>query len=108
MPHAYVSTACYHDQCTQCRNTCKFCNAPCRCEHHAEDLVEAPVSWLDQARQLAIELFRYAERVPVLHEQDWPGISELLTRAETDPALFWLRGEEQPPGVWHPEGGDAP
>jgi len=29
---------------------------------------------------------------------------ELLRRIASDPALFWLRGEVQPDGEWHPEG----
>jgi hypothetical protein len=27
---------------------------------------------------------------------------DLVRRIEFDPALFWLRGEEQPPGSWQP------
>jgi hypothetical protein len=33
--HDYLSTACRHDQCSQCRRTCKFCVALCRCGCHA-------------------------------------------------------------------------
>lgn len=34
--HLYLSTACLHEQHDQCRQTCKFCEAPCICEHHKE------------------------------------------------------------------------
>lgn len=30
----YTSTACYHQTCGECRERCKFCNAPCRCICH--------------------------------------------------------------------------
>jgi hypothetical protein len=33
--HIYTSTACRHDLHTECRHTCKFCRAPCRCACHA-------------------------------------------------------------------------
>ena len=32
--HEYISTACFHGKCGSCRNTCKFCGNPCRCDHH--------------------------------------------------------------------------
>lgn len=34
-PHDYVSTACQHEVHEQCRQTCKFCPARCRCACHA-------------------------------------------------------------------------
>lgn len=32
--HAYLSTACVHGEHRQCRETCKFCPAGCRCGCH--------------------------------------------------------------------------
>lgn len=32
--HHYLSTACYHGHHNQCRQTCKFCPAECRCTCH--------------------------------------------------------------------------
>ena len=65
---------------------------------HAASGQPLPEPWVDQARGIARELLRYGlrknEAVP------W----ELLDRIDSDPALFWLRGEAQPPGVWRPEG----
>lgn len=38
--HHYLSTACHHGLCRQnkCRLTCKYCDAPCMCRCHREDL----------------------------------------------------------------------
>jgi hypothetical protein len=57
------------------------------------------VSWVDQARDIARQLWAWAD-LPPGHPLD----EALLTAIETDPALFWLRGEEQPPGTWRPPG----
>jgi len=40
----YVSTACIHLRCSECRKTCKFCDAPCRhpC-HELERITGNPV-----------------------------------------------------------------
>ena len=96
-PHFYLSTACYHDECGSCRNTCKHCDAVCACPHHVATVQSLPEPWVDQARNIARELLRYglstSEAVP----------PELLHRINDDPALFWLRGEEAPPGEWHAE-----
>lgn len=35
-PHEYTSTACHHGLHEQCRQRCKFCDTPCRCECHKE------------------------------------------------------------------------
>lgn len=32
--HQYVSTACQHGLHDRCRQACKFCQTPCKCEHH--------------------------------------------------------------------------
>lgn len=32
--HRYKSTACKHELHDQCRETCKFCEAKCRCQCH--------------------------------------------------------------------------
>ena len=32
--HYYVSTACQHEKHSRCRETCKYCSAPCLCPHH--------------------------------------------------------------------------
>jgi hypothetical protein len=94
-PHAYISTACFHGLCGgACRKTCKYCDAPCACPCHRGSAAALPEPWVDQARGIARELLRYglsaSEVVP----------PELLHRIDTDPALFWLRGEERPPGEW--------
>lgn len=91
--HAYVSTACFHGECGACRNTCKYCDAVCSCPHHGSGQVP-PEPWVDQARGIARELLRYGLS---RHEAVPP---ELLRRISSDPGLFWLRGEVQPPGEW--------
>lgn len=35
--HTYVSTACWHQMHHTCRQTCKHCDEPCRCECHQGD-----------------------------------------------------------------------
>lgn len=96
--HHYVSTACLHGLCDgRCRATCKFCDAPCEHDCHPQrgDAV-LPVPWVDQARDLTREMFAAVQAAPgdVLPD-------ELRQRIAADPDLFWLRGEEQPPGQWH-------
>jgi hypothetical protein len=34
--HDYLSTACYHKMHWRCRQFCKFCGVPCKCECHAK------------------------------------------------------------------------
>lgn len=34
--HIYISTACQHDRCDECRLTCKFCPAECLCRCHVK------------------------------------------------------------------------
>jgi hypothetical protein len=97
--HEYVSTAYAHDLCGSCRQTCKFCDAPCLCACHREGDAERPQPWVDQARSIARELLRVT-----LNSRPTP--PDLLYRIETDPDLFWLRGEEQPPGEWREPGSD--
>lgn len=100
--HLYISTACFHGLCGDaCRQTCKYCNAPCSHACHPVSGQSLPEPWVDQARGIARELLRYGlsatEAVP-------PG---LLHRIATDPALFWLRGEAAPPGEWHDRTGET-
>lgn len=95
--HRYISTACEHEEDSPelhaaCRQTCKFCNAPCMCENHKDGDRQSAVGWVDQARAIARDLLRDALNGPVS--------PELLARIESDPTLFWLRGEEAPPGEW--------
>src|SRR5690606_37077983 len=100
--HAYLSTACFHEQADDdpdlhgsCRATCKYCPARCSCPRHpvADDTPAA--SWVDQAREIAGALFA------AIRPGDVP--PALAERIADDPALFWLRGEVQPPGVWTPD-----
>jgi len=49
---------------------------------------------VDQARDVAREL------LAALGTAYCP--PELGRRIEQDPALFWLRGEDAPPGTWQP------
>lgn len=102
MTHAYLSTACHHEQADDdpalhgsCRATCKYCDARCSCRRHP-DADDAPaVSWVDQAREIAGQL------LAAIRPEDVP--PELAERIRSDPALFWLRGEVQPPGQWTPD-----
>lgn len=49
MPHAYLSTACYHLKHEECRVTCKYCPEQCMCRCHwpgeddTKDLAKPPV-----------------------------------------------------------------
>jgi len=100
MPAHYLSTACYHGKHGKpCRNTCKFCDAPCWCPCHAEDSTgqQWPESWVDQARAVARALFS------VISPADVP--DELGRRISADPALFWLRDDPWPEGRFQPEHG---
>jgi len=87
--HDYMSTACMHSQCGSCRQTCKFCDAPCQHDCHTGTGPQ-PVPWVDQARDVAREL------LAVLPIRNLP--LDLMARIGDDPDLFWLRGEEVPPG----------
>ncbi len=89
--HDYLSTACLHKDCSGCRLTCKFCDAPCLhgCHRGGRAL---PQPWVDQSRAVGLELLAaLGDNVP----------PELARRISEDPDLFWLRGEIQPDGVWH-------
>lgn len=108
VPHYYMSTACLHerkdgqpDLHDACRRTCKFCGRPCQCPRHASQDAPAVTSWTDQARNMAREL------LALIDEQDYMP-APLGERIATDPALFWLRGEEVPPGHGYREAGDGP
>ena len=95
--HDYTSTACLHESedpalHNSCRQTCKFCGARCACKNHARGEVPTPASWVDQARSTARELLAYITL-------SRGGTPELMRKIETDPNLFWLRGEEKPPGT---------
>jgi hypothetical protein len=81
-PHAYVSTACFHEECGSCRSTCKYCDAPCSHGCHPADL-SLPKPWVHQARDIAVLLLAELgpDRVPAV----------LRERIATDPDLFWLR-----------------
>lgn len=44
--HWYISTACQHLKHRQCRETCKFCDAPCQCPHHRGEIdPDPPITW---------------------------------------------------------------
>jgi hypothetical protein len=92
--HDYTSTACLHDLCEACRRSCKFCDSPCQCARDDcvhDDPGSLPVPWVDQARDVARQMFA------VLPMRNMP--LDLFQRIGSDPDLFWLRGEEAPPGV---------
>lgn len=103
--HEYVSTACLHalneprpELHSACRNDCKYGDAPepCRCPCHGEAGTQpGRTSQVDQARDIARELYNQAWRFGNVSE-------ELEQRVATDPALFWLRGEEREPDTWTP------
>lgn len=94
--HEYISTACLHGQHGSCRKTCKFCDASCRCRQcHWDVSADAvPEPWVDQARKMASDL------LAILPPAYIP--EHLRQRIAEEPALFWLRGEVQPDGVWTP------
>lgn len=98
--HEYTSTACLHDQCGSCRNTCKYCDVSCaHACHQKQGKPVKPVPWVEQARDLAIELHQI-----ILNADLGGGVFSpaLKQRLSEDPGLFWLRGEAAPPGVWRP------
>jgi hypothetical protein len=48
--HPYVSTACWHRRCAECRRSCKFCRAQCRCSCHPAveaSPAELAAEWID-------------------------------------------------------------
>lgn len=103
--HDYLSTACGHAQLSgdpslhnSCRNSCKFCDSPCTCSCHREGArTESPVSWVDQARGIAIRLHDALQAAGV----DLATVDRHLAQAITeDRSLFWLRGEAMPPVEW--------
>lgn len=107
-PHHYLSTACWHELNegkphlhASCRASCKFAEGEpeyCTCPNHPEnDGRPAQQSWVDQARDIARQLYE-AFVVNVGYPPHLP--EELQHRIWDDPDLFWLRGEEQPPGAW--------
>lgn len=105
--HDYLSTACAHDQCGSCRNTCKFCGSSCvhGCHPQTGEQLASPV---DQARDVAMELLGVIRAAGL----DLDGLApDLASRLRDDPALFWARGEVQPPGEWQaspmPKGADT-
>jgi uncharacterized protein YuzE len=94
--HAYLSTACAHGECGSCRRTCKFCGTSCLhgCHPHTG---EQPASPVDQARDIALELLDATRAAGI----DLYAVApDLAARLDEDPALFWARGEVQPPGEW--------
>lgn len=106
--HHYVSTACEHAQMesrpelhTSCRNECKYATGtpePCQCSCHGESGTQpGRTSPVDQARDVARDLLAVVLQRPL----SGPVLSpELEDRIAHDPGLFWLRGEEHPPGEW--------
>jgi hypothetical protein len=91
--HEYLSTACEHDECASCRQTCKYCGASCRHQCHSRDTGRlGPVSWVDQARGMALRLLAACHAA----DMDLAVVDRHLARAiDEDPALFWLREEQQ-------------
>lgn len=112
--HHYVSTACEHavgegrpNLHAACRRSCKFgedgvesCGCGC---HTGTPLEEMPPPWVDQARAFAERLLTALGGPAGLAEAD-PG---LYREYRSDPHLFWLRGEVQPPGQWRPPASES-
>jgi hypothetical protein len=98
--HHYISTACMHGLCDErCRSSCKYCGAMCQHDCHPQDGTQTlPPPWVDQARDLASALLAAVGGPSGLAELS----PALYRRYRTDPHLFWLRGEVQPPGEWTP------
>ena len=113
--HDYLSTACWHElhddqpaRHADCRASCKFGRKGpeyCRCPNHTEEELRAsPVSWVDQARGMALRLLAACHAAEV----DLTAVDRHMARAiAEDPAFFWLRGEEQPPGEWRNASGET-
>lgn len=113
--HDYLSTACWHELNdgrptlhNECRATCKYGPTPeyCGCPNHREgEEHDHPVSWVDQARGIALRLHDVLQTVGV----DLAVVDRHLARAiAEDRFLFWLRGEEQPSGEWRDAKKDHP
>ncbi len=96
-PHTYISTACFHGECRSCRQTCKYCDASCGHGCHPAGEENLPEPWVDQARQIARQLYAHVLTYGVLPP-------DLVRRVSDNPGLFWLRGEEKPAGTWHGPG----
>lgn len=111
--HDYLSTACWHElndgkpgYHAKCRAVCKFGDKPemCRCPNHVEGEVRRD-SEVDRARGLALRLLAACETAGV----NLTDVDRHLARAiRGDPALFWLRGETQPPGEWKDTSEETP
>lgn len=103
--HEYLSTACLHairdDDASlhaACRNVCKYCPAGCHCACHlAAGSQPGHGSPVDQARDIARTLLAAVKAGAMP--------SHLDEQIRSDPALFWLRGEERPPGEWRGDRG---
>lgn len=105
--HIYLSTACLHELIDgdlslhgACRATCKTCCEPCICgKHPAYDNHYFPPPWVDQARNVAVRFLAVIREHGIDLADAEPDLHEALLY---DPNLFWLRGEVQPAGEWHP------
>lgn len=49
--HNYISTACQHGLCVQCRRVCKFCDTPCQCTCGHPENPLGPYEWIDESGQ---------------------------------------------------------
>lgn len=107
--HDYLSTACLHNMHDQCRQSCKFCGAECRCVCHATNET-APSPAPEQRAEPAalIERLRILAKkrseasgdmmyVSVLPEQtdEWKAADLLSALPHPAPAAgFWLAPDE--------------
>jgi len=92
-PHFYVSTACTHEKHDGCRQTCKFCTAPCRCECHGDP--HAMELTVEQHRQLHRELHRALDILLA----DWIG-HQALPRPSLTPIMDlvkWSHAQTEDP-----------
>lgn len=110
--HEYLSTACWHavndnepGLHTSCRNVCKYCPGGCSCDcHQVAGTQPGRTSWVDQARGTALRLLEHLRDAGAdLAERD-PHLARVLAE---DPAFFWARGEERPPGTWPGAAGEG-
>ena len=97
--HAYTSTACLHGQHDECRRTCKFCAASCRCSCHHTTADEAAPTLSPLARRIC----RYLASGPVT-DGERAAILTVLGHTDCVPrtwhGLIDILDEHYPPDIF--------
>lgn len=103
--HKYTSTACQHELHDRCRETCKFCDAPCACDCHRRatpgNVYPLPSVWINPGRQggepciagtrvpVGFVAHLVNDGIPPRRVKDfYPSVSAKAAREAT--AWFWL------------------